>query len=197
MADYRIENHIAELSTKNYLKEYRNQQEFIKYCQACPSYQNSWACPPFEYDPLSRIQHFSYTYIIGSQIHFEQEFINKSIDLNIEQVSRQVMKEVRAVIDPLLLSVEQSKGTALAFFAGNCHYCLNRDCTRKENKPCRFPTRIRPSLEAYGFDIAKTTAKVLELELKWGKNGCLPPYFILVSGLMSQQRIPNCNSYFR
>lgn len=115
MADYRIENHIAELSTKNYLKEYRNQQEFIKYCQACPSYQNSWACPPFEYDPLSRIQHFSYTYIIGSQIHFEQEFINKSIDLNIEQVSRQVMKEVRALVDPQLLNAEQAKGTALAF----------------------------------------------------------------------------------
>lgn len=98
-------------------------------------------------------------------------------------------------LDPQLLRAEQREAPALALFAGNCHCCPNRQCTRIENKPCRYPTLIRPSLEAYGFDIAKTTATALGLELKWGKDGCLPPYFILVSGLMSSRRIPHIRDY--
>lgn len=189
MTNYTIENHLAKLSTQDYIKEYRDQHKFIKYCKACPSYQNSWACPPFEDDPITQILHYPYTYIIGTQIHFKNKFVQESKSGDIEQISRRVMKEVRAILDPKLLKLEQRQAPSLAFYAGNCHLCLDLGCTKGENRPCRYPNLIRPSLEACGFDIAKSTSEALGLELKWGKDGALPPYFILVSGLMSTREL--------
>lgn len=41
----------------------------------------------------------------------------------------------------------------------------------------------RPSLEAFGFDVEKTSKELLGVEIKWGKDGCLPPYLMLVCGI--------------
>ena len=41
-------------------------------------------------------------------------------------------------------------------------------------KPCRHPELVRPSLEACGFDIGKTTAELFGIDLKWGTDGKLP-----------------------
>lgn len=42
--------------------------------------------------------------------------------------------------------------------------------------------RVRPSLEACGFDIGKTTAELFGIDLKWGTDGKLPEYLTLVCG---------------
>ena len=41
---------------------------------------------------------------------------------------------------------------------------------------------IGPSLEACGFDIARTTSELFGIELKWGTDGSLPEYLTLVCG---------------
>ena len=43
---------------------------------------------------------------------------------------------------------------------------------------------MRYSIEALGGDVSKTAADLLDLELKWGKNGELPEYFVLVGGMI-------------
>lgn len=55
--------------------------------------------------------------------------------------------------------------------------------------PCRYPDRIRPSLESLGFDIGKTASELLGIELKWSEPGSsgLPEYFTLVSGFFSSR----------
>lgn len=35
-----------------------------------------------------------------------------------------------------------------------CGRCKERGCTRPNGVPCRYPELLRPSLEAYGFDVA-------------------------------------------
>lgn len=68
-------------------------------------------------------------------------------------------------------------------------------CARKghapgsEGRPCRYPDRIRPSLESLGFDIGKTASELLGIELKWSEPGSsgLPEYFTLVSGFFSSR----------
>ena len=42
---------------------------------------------------------------------------------------------------------------------------------------------MRHSLEAYGFDVAKTIKYLFEIELKWSKEGMIPEYIVLVSAL--------------
>ena len=54
--------------------------------------------------------------------------------------------------------------------------------TRPLGLPCRHPELVRPSLEAYGFDISRTTNELFGIELLWGKDGMLPKYLTLVCG---------------
>ncbi len=53
--------------------------------------------------------------------------------------------------------------------------------------PCRHPEKVRPSLEAFGFDIAKTLSELFNIELLWGKDGKLPEYLVLVSGFFHNE----------
>lgn len=195
--NYTLRNHIAYIPTSEYINKYWEPDQFIKYCKTCKNYQTSWACPSFDYNPKDIIDQYKHSYIIGTQVIFTPEYIEASKDQNIDTVSQQIMKEVRAVLDQQLLKVEQAYKGSLALFAGNCHWCPDRECTRVADQPCRHPELIRPSLEAYGFDIGQTTSKLLKLELKWGKDGTLPPYFILVSGMMSRELIPNLEQLIR
>lgn len=90
------------------------------------------------------------------------------------------METERRRTDTLLLDMEKThKGRA--FFPGSCLIC--QSCTRTENKPCIYPERVRPSLEACGFDIGKTASELLHIELKWGEQGKMPEYLLLVSGV--------------
>ena len=48
--------------------------------------------------------------------------------------------------------------------------------------PCRHPERVRPSLEACGFDLCRTTESLMGIPLRWSTDGRLPEYLTLVSG---------------
>ena len=37
--------------------------------------------------------------------------------------------------------------------------------------------------EAFGFDMTRTLSELFGIELLWGKNGILPEYLVIVSGL--------------
>ena len=43
--------------------------------------------------------------------------------------------------------------------------------------------RVRPSLEACGFDLERTASELFGIEMLWGRDGRLPEYLTLVCGL--------------
>ena len=108
-----------------------------------------------------------------------------------DDVSYQILEEVRRGLDDKLLNLKQQYSNSLVFFAGTCHLCKPDECTRISGKPCLYPDKVRPSLEAFGFDISKTSLQLLHTELKWGSKERLPEYFVLVSGLFTNQEIEN------
>jgi hypothetical protein len=67
--------------------------------------------------------------------------------------------------------------------------CSQDKCTRIEGKLCIFPDKIRPSLESFGFDVSQTSLRLLNVEMKWSRDGVLPPYFVLVSGFFTNADI--------
>ena len=64
-------------------------------------------------------------------------------------------------------------------FVGKCPYC-SEPCARIDGKPCRHPDKVRPSLEALGFDVSKTASQLLGVEMQWGRDGMMPDYLVLV-----------------
>ena len=187
MHKYTLQHKVAYIPTPAYLQDYWLPQHFIQYCQACHNYNKSWACPPFDFEPRAVLEHYPHTYILGTQVVFTAEFkAQVKQEKSAQTAGSAIMYEVRALLDKQLLALEKDT-VSRAYYAGSCHLCPEQACTRSFNQPCRQPAYMRPSLEAFGFDIGKATSQLLNLELVWGAKGELPPYYILVSGWMTKK----------
>ena len=69
------------------------------------------------------------------------------------KLTKDIFLQIRGEIDDKLLSLEQSIDPSLLYYAGPCRICSPKDCTRKHNKPCLYPDKMRTTLEADGFDM--------------------------------------------
>lgn len=87
------------------------------------------------------------------------------------------------------LPMEEAWPDSRAFFAGTCFDCPEGTCTRPSDLPCVRPGKIRPSLEALGFDLGRTASELLGIELRWSVDGRLPEYFTLISGFFTNHSI--------
>jgi len=194
---YTYQTHITSLNVSDYTENYRDADKFIVFCKQCNRYGNCWACPPYDFDTRNYILKYNKVYIIGTKIIISKETrLNyKSAEEN-KIIGAEIIASVRKNLDEQLLKIESEIPESRAFFAGTCHICNREDCTRILNKPCIYPDKIRHSLESFGFDIGKTTEKLLNIELKWSDNGLLPEYLTLVSGLFTNSKIDNIEKYF-
>ncbi len=76
------------------------------------------------------------------------------------------------------------------YFIKFCQQCRNYGC-RYGCPPFDYDPlevikrydRVRPSLEAFGFDISKTAKELLGLEIKWSSGDFIPEYLTLVGGI--------------
>ena len=98
---------------------------------------------------------------------------------NLEQAKARMMEET--------LELERSTPGTLALSAGTCTLC-GEDCTRPAGKPCRYPDRMRYSIEALGGDVAKTAELYLNKPLLWIRDNVLPEYLMLVGGALMKRR---------
>lgn len=183
---------IVKLKVSDYIDKYRDAPRFIEYCKDCTNYNKVWACPPYNFDTLHKIKDFNYVYIIGSQIFIDEPTRHTPTNAKEQkEISYQIMEQARKDIDWRLLEIEKQYVESLCFFAGSCFICSKELCTRLVNNPCIYPHKMRSSLEAYGFDISKTTSQLLDIELEWSKDLVLPKYFTLVSALFTNHDIKN------
>ena len=193
---YSLTHHTISLLTEEYIREFHHPEKFIQYCQQCNRYNHYWSCPPFSFNPKNYLSGYRQAYIIGSRITFDP--LTRASCVTMEQhheISLQTIEAVRKTIDPQLLRLEQLYPGSKAFYAGICHLCPAGTCTRTDHLPCRHPQEIRPSLEALGFDINRTSAKLLHIELQWSNNAQLPEYLMLVSGFFTNSFI-HISRYF-
>lgn len=187
---YKTENKIIRLEAAGYIRNYRDADRFIEYCKACGNYGAIWVCPPYTSDPAGKIGHYKYVHIIGTQLWIDEATRHTPSDPGEQKdISYRIMEEGRKGLDERLLAIEKQYPGSRAFFAGSCFLCRKEDCTRPAGEPCLHPDKARSSLEAYGFDISRTAAELLGIELKWSENLVLPAYFTLVSGLFTNHEI--------
>lgn len=173
--DYTVEELSAETGVAEYIARFRDADKFIGFCRECPNYGRSWGCPPFEFDADDVLRRYDRAVIYASKI---------------VPAGKLPMAEVQNFIRPERLRIEQrlrrlerqTGGRAFAY-VGRCLYCGDEPCARTCNLPCRHPDKVRPSLEAFGFDIGKTVESLFGLELKWGHDGLAPEYLVIVSAV--------------
>lgn len=173
-----------EVSAQEYIRDFRDVGRFMECCRECRQYNTSWACPPYDFDTTKLIAVYDRVYILGTQIIPDDRLRQQSLEAEpYQELVRDILAEVRVVLDRELLLLEERSPGSRAFFAGNCFSCPAGACPRVQGNPCVQPEKMRYSLEAFGFDIGKTVSDLLSLELKWSTAGEWPDYFLLVSGL--------------
>lgn len=162
----------AELDVPDYVSRFRDVERFDKCCRQCPNYGCRHGCPPHDEDWTARIMRYSRVKILGVKVTPQGE--------------RQPLSAANDVIEPIvlemnrqLLQLEQElKGMACGF-VGKCPYC-SEPCARLDGAPCRHPDKVRPSLEALGFDVTKTASELLGVDMQWGADGMMPDYLVLI-----------------
>lgn len=157
-----------------YINGYRDFGRVREYCRDCERYGNCWACPPYDFDETALLDRFTDISLLATVIT-----PSEGVTLTQETMDRIISLE-RQRLDKMLLGME---GNARVFFAGTCLLCPPEQCTRREGLPCRHQESIRPSLEALGFDIARTAADIFNTPLQWSRNGQPPKYLTLISAL--------------
>jgi len=194
---YYIQSYISCISVKDYISNYRDIDKFIEFCKQCNKYMNCWACPPYDFDTTGSITKYNKVYIIGTKIILSEDIrSNCKSQEESKSAGAKIIADVRKGLDEQLLKIEEKTPDSIAFFAGTCHICEDEDCTRITGEDCRYPDKIRHSLESFGFDIGKTAKELLGIELKWSNDGSLPEYLTLVSGLFSNQNVDDIENYF-
>lgn len=191
--DVVIEEAAKTIDLSRYLSSYHKPEVFIGYCKGCDRYAKSWACPPFSFDTADYFAPYSKIVIFSTKIIPEvrlNDLIRDGV-YSMKEIYRIIIEEQRRRLDKILLGIEKKFDGTKACFAGNCYFCRPEDCTRKDAKPCRFPDKIRPSLEALGCDVSKTMSEVAGIELLWSNDGLLPKYYCLVSAVLLTDDVPS------
>jgi predicted metal-binding protein len=173
---YTTESFSAEIDAATYIADFRRANYFMQFCCECGNYGRRYGCPPFDYDPLSVIAPYQKVRILGVKI------VPNDGNLQLS-VANTLMLPVIRELNEELLALEKSLGGMAFGFAGSCPYCGEIPCARIDGEPCRHPDKVRPSLEAFGFDMSKTASDLLGLEIKWSHDGRIPEYLTLVCGV--------------
>lgn len=174
------------LPAEDYIRDFRDEEKFLGLCRECPQYGGRWGCPPHGFDSLDYLSGYRYAYVLGVKVvPGRRDHLPEG--RSVGEVCREMLEGVRRLIDVRLLDMEREHPGGKAFFAGSCLLCPEGACTRPAGKPCRNPGSLRPSLEALGFDIGRSAAEILGVELRWGKDGDMPEYLVLVSGFFTNK----------
>ena len=94
--------------------------------------------------------------------------------------------EVKEKITAELFEMENTNPGSVSLSAGSCSLCGKGNCTRPSGAPCRYPDKMRYSIESLGGNVGKTVHDLLGIQLEWIEEGKVPSYFVLVGGLLEK-----------
>lgn len=175
----KIETYEKEIKVAEYLEEYVCVEEFLECCKACENYNRKWSCPSYDFDPVEDYwKKYDTLIVVGKKIILEEGDKTKWQSL-IEEVQDDLTQE--------LFARELEVIGSQSLSAGSCRICGYDNCARKNGEPCRFPHKLRYSIESLGGNVGRTCTKLLNLPLLWMEEGKAPDYFVLVGGLLYNQ----------
>ena len=94
------------------------------------------------------------------------------------------LRPYRRALDTLLEERERETPGSLRLDAGRCLVCER--CARRDAQPCRFPEKLRYSLESLGANVGALAADKLGAPLQWGTKDAPPEYFVLVGAVLTK-----------
>lgn len=172
----KIETFERTISVPEYIEQYVNVEDFLEKCKECNNYDCKWSCPSFDFDPLDYWNKYDSFRVVGKKI-FLDETDKDNWENGIKQVKEDLTKE--------LFEEEEKNPGSISLSAGSCQICEEGQCTKTKGEPCKYPEKMRYSIEALGGDVGATASRLLGIDLQWIEQGQVPDYFALIGGLLT------------
>ncbi|MFW9970307.1 MAG: DUF2284 domain-containing protein [Candidatus Odinarchaeota archaeon] len=147
----------------------------------CPSYGHSWACPPqapYLEQELSKYKKFYLVFVkYNLQLYVEKRKLKnpKRNEVSIRNaffmknlLRDELEQEIKLCFNKYSILFNEK----LILWDGFCRLCLiekGKECNYDLGHPCRYPDKIRYSMEAVGIDVNQTV-KNLNITLEWPPN---------------------------
>ena len=174
--NYTLQRFEKEIDIDSYIENYVNIEEFLECCKRCPNYNNVWSCPPYDFDPMDIWRAYKSLVVAGYQLTFGEDRAQEGMTEALWEVKQKLA-------DELFIEEERVPGS-MSLSAGSCQIC--KGCSKPEGKPCRFPDKMRYSIESIGGNVGKTISSLCGIEIEWIEEGKLPEHFVLVGGLLKK-----------
>lgn len=172
----KIETYEKTIGVPAYIEGYVNVEEFLECCKVCGNYNRKWSCPSYDFDPVEDYwKKFSNFYVVGKKMILAEEE---------KENWENLMEEVKGQLTEELFEKEKQYPGSRSLSAGSCHICGTDNCSKVAGEPCRFPDKMRYSVESLGGNVGLTASRLLGIELQWIEEGQVPDYFTLVGGLL-------------
>ena len=156
---------------------------FNELCKKCKNYGKKYACPPNspEFNTLCKKEGL---FVVLFKCNLEQ--IKNTSEYNKIRIANSVMK---SRIDKLMRALEENLENKFKFLSsGSCRLC--KKCNFEKQLPCKYPLKMRFSLEATGINVEKITKELFGLPLLWYNHAShkAPEYTCVVAGLMCDKK---------
>ena len=196
---YTTERYEAIVSVDHYLDKYVDVDTFLQACKACPNYEKIWSCPTYDFDVVEYWKKYKTLELTAIKIIFDEAVAGKQLTKEeLEEITKNSIWEVKAQLAEELYEREKAVPGSISLSAGSCTLCKGAGahsagssscegfCSRLKGEPCRYPDKMRYSIESLGGNVGMTLSELMEIELEWIQEGRMPSYFVLVSGLLRQ-----------
>ena len=161
---------------------------FVEMCKnGCVNYGKKFSCPPCSRDFLGVVGEKEGVYVVMFLMRLSS--VN-STEYNKVRIANSIMK---SRLDKLMRVTEKEFNTKF-LSTGSCRLC--RTCQLKLKKPCKYPEKMRFSLESTGVDCNHLSTKLFNLPLLWFKNGKAPDYTCVLTALVCDKSEVNDISSF-
>lgn len=181
---YRTERFETTVSVEKFYRDCVDVDYFLGLCKQCPNYGKIWSCPAYDFDVRAYWKKYQTLKIIGTKVFVPDEIQEKTwTPEEMKDLYRKILLPVRKQQMEELFELEQAIPGSVQLGAGSCVLCAENTCARLEGKPCRFPDKMRYSIESLGGNVSKA-AEYIGQTMEWAGEDRLPHYFLLVCGLL-------------
>lgn len=197
------------LTRKDFMKFYKKDQ-VVEFCKSCNNYMRNHSCPDFEFLPEEYLQPYEQMMVILTEIdskdingnmEYFKKVVNESNEANryghsgdfesefLNLLSIYIFEKTKKYMSRRILQYESKIKGSLGLFPGSCSLC--GVCEKEYNRVCKYPDKMRYSLEALGFMVSDFYNNVFNQELKWSL-GELPDKLTTCSAILfvSDAHIP-------
>lgn len=185
--NYTVTHYRQMTNMKDFIARYQDIEKFMAFCRECPNYNSVWSCPSLSFEVPDFLSKFTHVYIASVKLDLSKETIEYAdTSEKIKSVTYDILWPEKDKLQDKLREAEKFVPGSTSLTAGGCSIC--KKCSRKDGEKCRFPEKMRYSLDSFGFDLSAITHDVLGYDIQWCK-GRLPDYYTLVHALLTPGEI--------